>query len=205
MIATRGTAAHLEKNGVDAEVVLKIQEGRPNASDLLKNKDITMMFITSTGKEVDVADGRNLRRLALALKVPIITTMAGANATVQVRISHPRRSQHMLQNWRLDGQTACTALKIQTIAHLLIGISSLRCQATVSPINIVANAQITLAAPGASSFTQDNTAIQAFPSCKPGKLASSAEKWGVQHTFRGLMSGRYMWGAGIGGYPGRAS
>ncbi|CAL5219945.1 g1877 [Coccomyxa viridis] len=83
VIATRGTAAHLQKNGVDAEVVLKIQEGRPNASDLLKNKDISMMFITSTGKEVDVADGRNLRRLALALKVPIITTMAGANATVQ--------------------------------------------------------------------------------------------------------------------------
>ena len=87
MIATRGTAAHLQENGVDAEVVLKIQEGRPNASDLLKNKDISMMFITSTGKEVDVADGRSLRRLALALKVPIITTMAGANATVQVCIS----------------------------------------------------------------------------------------------------------------------
>ena len=65
-------------------MVLKIQEGRPNASDLLKNKDISMMFITSTGKEVDVADGRSLRRLALACKVPIITTMAGANATVQV-------------------------------------------------------------------------------------------------------------------------
>ena len=68
-------------------MVLKIQEGRPNASDLLKNKDISMMFITSTGKEVDVADGRDLRRLALACKVPIITTMAGANATVQARAS----------------------------------------------------------------------------------------------------------------------
>ena len=89
VIATRGTAAHLQENGVDAEVVLKIQEGRPNASDLLKNKDISMMFITSTGKEVDVADGRSLRRLALALKVPIITTMAGANATVQVCITSP--------------------------------------------------------------------------------------------------------------------
>ncbi|CAK0765005.1 hypothetical protein CVIRNUC_003215 [Coccomyxa viridis] len=85
IIATRGTAAHLQKSGVEAEVVLKIQEGRPNASDLLKNKDISMMFITSTGKEVDVADGRDLRRLALACKVPIITTMAGANATVQAR------------------------------------------------------------------------------------------------------------------------
>ena len=33
------------------------------------------------GKEVDVIDGKNLRRLALAYKVPIITTVAGAKAT----------------------------------------------------------------------------------------------------------------------------
>lgn len=86
IIATRGTAAALKEGGVDAEVVLKIQEGRPNASDLMKNNDINMMFITSTGNEEDVRDGRNLRRLALALKVPIITTLAGAKATVQARL-----------------------------------------------------------------------------------------------------------------------
>jgi carbamoyl-phosphate synthase large subunit len=85
-VATRGTAAALKESGVDnVDVVLKIQEGRPNASDLMKNNAIKMMFITSTGNEEDVRDGRNLRRLALALKVPIITTLAGANATVQVR------------------------------------------------------------------------------------------------------------------------
>ena len=33
------------------------------------------------GKEIDVIDGKNLRRLALAYKVPIITTVAGAKAT----------------------------------------------------------------------------------------------------------------------------
>ena len=100
VIATRGTAAHLQKSGVEAEVVLKIQEGRPNASDLLKNKDISMMFITSTGKEVDVADGRDLRRLALACKVPIITTMAGANATVQARTpASPRDPLPSLSLW----------------------------------------------------------------------------------------------------------
>lgn len=84
IVATRGTAAALQEGGVDAQVVLKIQEGRPNASDLMKNGDISMMFITSTGNEEDVRDGKNLRRLALALKVPIITTLAGARATVQV-------------------------------------------------------------------------------------------------------------------------
>ena len=70
ILATRGTAAHLEQAGVkDVEVVLKIQEGRPNAADLMKNKDIQMMMITSTGNEPDVRDGKNLRRLSLALKV----------------------------------------------------------------------------------------------------------------------------------------
>ena len=70
ILATRGTAAHLTAAGIkDVEVVLKIQEGRPNAADLMKNKDIQMMMITSTGNEPDVRDGKNLRRLSLALKV----------------------------------------------------------------------------------------------------------------------------------------
>ncbi|KAK9909404.1 hypothetical protein WJX75_001745 [Coccomyxa subellipsoidea] len=83
VVATRGTAAALREGGVDAQEVLKIQEGRPNAGDLMKNGDISMMFITSTGNEEDVRDGKDLRRLALGLKVPIITTLAGARATVQ--------------------------------------------------------------------------------------------------------------------------
>lgn len=49
IIATTGTAATLEKAGVKCSVVLKIQEGRPNASDLMKNGEIHMMIITSTG------------------------------------------------------------------------------------------------------------------------------------------------------------
>ena len=63
--------------------MLKIQEGRPNATDLMKNKEIAMMFITSTGDEPDIRDGKNLRRSALALKIPVITTLAGAKATTQ--------------------------------------------------------------------------------------------------------------------------
>lgn len=50
-MATGGTAAHLEAAGIQAQRVLKIQEGRPNASDLMKNGDIAMMLITSTGDE----------------------------------------------------------------------------------------------------------------------------------------------------------
>ena len=51
-MATGGTAAHLQAAGIEAARVLKIQEGRPNASDLMKNGDIAMMLITSTGDEV---------------------------------------------------------------------------------------------------------------------------------------------------------
>ena len=86
IIATKGTAAALKEGGVEAEVVLKIQECRPNATDLMKNGEIAMMFITSTGDEPDVRDGKNLRRAALALKIPVITTVAGAKATTVVRL-----------------------------------------------------------------------------------------------------------------------
>ena len=89
IIATKGTAAALKEGGVEAEVVLKIQEGRPNATDLMKNGEIAMMFITSTGDEPDVRDGKNLRRAALALKIPVITTVAGAKATTMVRQLSP--------------------------------------------------------------------------------------------------------------------
>ena len=45
----QGTARHLEAGGVKGERVLKIQEGRPNASDLLKNGEIQMMLLTTKG------------------------------------------------------------------------------------------------------------------------------------------------------------
>ena len=54
-----------------------------------QNGDIVMMMITSTGDETDVRDGKNLRRLALGLKVPIVTTVAGARATAQARAPPP--------------------------------------------------------------------------------------------------------------------
>lgn len=42
-----------------------------------------MMMITSGGDEPDLRDGKDLRRLALTLQIPIVTTIAGAKATTQ--------------------------------------------------------------------------------------------------------------------------
>ena len=49
ILSTGGTGKHLKANGVDCEIVLKIQEGRPNIGDLVKNGEVAMMLITSTG------------------------------------------------------------------------------------------------------------------------------------------------------------
>jgi carbamoyl-phosphate synthase large subunit len=83
VLATRGTAEALRAAGVaGVREVLKINEGRPNAADMLKNGEVQMMLLTTAGDEADVRDGRDLRRLALGAKVPLITTLAGARATV---------------------------------------------------------------------------------------------------------------------------
>jgi carbamoyl-phosphate synthase large subunit len=66
---------------VPCESVLKISEGRPNPADLLKNGEITMMMMTSSGDEPELRDSKAIRRLALGLNVPIVTTIAGARAT----------------------------------------------------------------------------------------------------------------------------
>ena len=50
IVATAGTKAALDAGGcVGVESVLKIQEGRPNAGDLMVNREITMVLITTTG------------------------------------------------------------------------------------------------------------------------------------------------------------
>jgi carbamoyl-phosphate synthase large subunit len=82
IIATSGTAKVLQLEGVPVEPVLKIHEGRPNARDMLKNGQIQIMVITSSGDALDSKDGLQLRRLALAYKVPIITTVDGARASI---------------------------------------------------------------------------------------------------------------------------
>jgi carbamoyl-phosphate synthase large subunit len=82
LFATTGTAAAIRRCGVEVENVFKINEGRPNANDALLNGTIGMMIITSAGDEPDVRDGRDLRRKALELSVPLVTTVSGAAATV---------------------------------------------------------------------------------------------------------------------------
>jgi carbamoyl-phosphate synthase large subunit len=82
IIATSGTRQALQEQGVTAvEPILKLHEGRPHVQDAIKNEQIQLIVNTPSGEEAQ-ADARQIRRSALDYKIPIITTLAGATATV---------------------------------------------------------------------------------------------------------------------------
>ncbi|NIO16279.1 MAG: carbamoyl-phosphate synthase large subunit [Deltaproteobacteria bacterium] len=79
LVATRGTARFLFDNGILAEEVLKITEGRPHVADLIKNGDIALVINTPLGAK-SKADSYYIRRTALVHGVPYFTTIAAAKA-----------------------------------------------------------------------------------------------------------------------------
>jgi carbamoyl-phosphate synthase large subunit len=82
VLATRGTAAFLQQEGVEVTVVNKVTEGRPHIVDMIKNDEISFIVNTVEGKQA-TADSFTIRREALMHKVSYTTTIAGALATVQ--------------------------------------------------------------------------------------------------------------------------
>jgi len=79
--ASRGTAAFLRAHGIDAEVVYKVNEGRPNIADQIVNGKIDLVINTPLGRE-SFFDDRAVRRAATMAQVPCITTLTGASAAV---------------------------------------------------------------------------------------------------------------------------
>jgi len=82
VIATSGTQRYLAENGVPADKINKVAEGRPHIVDAIKNGDIQLVFNTTEGATA-LADSRSLRRAALLHKVPYYTTLSGAVAAAQ--------------------------------------------------------------------------------------------------------------------------
>jgi carbamoyl-phosphate synthase large subunit len=79
LIATGGTATVLEKAGLKVQRIYKVSEGRPNAVDLLKNKEIQLVINTPAG-QVPRADEVRIRTTAVYTGTPIMTTLSGAKA-----------------------------------------------------------------------------------------------------------------------------
>jgi carbamoyl-phosphate synthase large subunit len=83
LVATRGTAAAIAAAGLPVTPVHKVQEGRPNVVDLMKNGEITMVINSVEEKRSAITDSRALRTTALAQRVTYYTTIAGAAAAVE--------------------------------------------------------------------------------------------------------------------------
>jgi len=98
LAATRGTAAVLKAAGLACKTVLKVNEGRPNAVDLLKAGAIQLIIYTPTGA-YSFNDEKVIRRTAVAWRVPCITTMSGARAAAEALSS---RRTAPLRVWSLQ-------------------------------------------------------------------------------------------------------
>ncbi|MDP8969130.1 MAG: carbamoyl-phosphate synthase large subunit [Actinomycetota bacterium] len=82
LLATEGTAETLRRAGVDAEVVRKFSEGRPNVVDRIVAGDVDLVLNTPMGSG-SRADGYEIRTAAVANGVPCITTLSGILAAIQ--------------------------------------------------------------------------------------------------------------------------
>jgi carbamoyl-phosphate synthase large subunit len=80
LVATRGTGAVLEAQGLPVTIVNKVAEGRPNIVDLIKNGQIAIVVNTVEASRNANADSRSIRTTAVAQRVPYFTTAAGARA-----------------------------------------------------------------------------------------------------------------------------
>lgn len=79
LIATPGTAKAVKD--IDIEEISKISQDSPNVSDAILNKEVDMIINTPSGK-LSAADGYKIRRLAIELGIPYVTTLAGARAAL---------------------------------------------------------------------------------------------------------------------------
>ncbi len=82
VVATRGTAEYLRHRGFQVETVCKLQEGRPNVIDLIKNQEIS--FIINTVESARARkDSYYIRYSALRYSIPYTTTISGARAVAK--------------------------------------------------------------------------------------------------------------------------
>ncbi|MHB1531587.1 carbamoyl-phosphate synthase large subunit [Acidithiobacillus sp.] len=79
LIATRGTAAFLQTQGLSVEAVNKVTEGRPHIVDAIKNAKVQLIINTVDEKQ-SVRDSFSIRRAALQMGITYYTTLAGATA-----------------------------------------------------------------------------------------------------------------------------
>ncbi|MEM9620778.1 MAG: carbamoyl-phosphate synthase large subunit [Pseudomonadota bacterium] len=79
LVATPGTQRTITAAGLACETISKVNEGRPDVSDMLKNDQIALVINTTEGRQ-SIADSAVIRRISLQKKVCYTTTLAGGEA-----------------------------------------------------------------------------------------------------------------------------
>ncbi|KCZ89110.1 carbamoyl-phosphate synthase large subunit [Hyphomonas jannaschiana] len=90
LVATSGTAAHLEAEGLPVSSINKVNEGQPHIVDAMINGEIQLVFNTTEGA-TSIADSASIRRTAVARKIPYYTTLAASIASVRAITSMKSR------------------------------------------------------------------------------------------------------------------
>ena len=100
LLATSGTGATLVAAGISVEVIPKIQEGRPNLIDKMKNNEVSMVINTPSGRTSKSDEGQ-IRTEAVKHRVTLITTVAAALAAVEACRALRERELKVtaLQDW----------------------------------------------------------------------------------------------------------
>ncbi|MGH7150532.1 MAG: hypothetical protein ACREIU_07535, partial [Planctomycetota bacterium] len=105
IVATEGTWRFLRTQGIEAERVNKIHEGRPHVVDLIKNRGVDLVLNTPLGK-VERSDDAAIRAEAVLRGLPCVTTLAGASALVGAIEAMRKRPLEVaaLQDWHGGGR-----------------------------------------------------------------------------------------------------
>ncbi len=107
--ATRGTAGAIRAAGLAVKTIFKVNEGRPNAVDLLKAGSLDLIIYTATSGAHAFTDEKAIRRNAVTYRVPCITTMSGARASVEAIASRRRDPIRVWSLQEIHGNTKSAA------------------------------------------------------------------------------------------------
>ena len=92
LMATVGTSERLREVGLEVETIFKVNEGRPNVVDHIKQGEIALIINTPLGRASHY-DEQAIRRAALQYNVPCVTTMTGAQALVEAIVARAQSSE----------------------------------------------------------------------------------------------------------------
>jgi carbamoyl-phosphate synthase large subunit len=101
ILATSGTADALKSNDISVQVLPKLHEGRPNIIDMVKDGKVALIINTPAGKATK-EDEMKIRSNAILYNVPLITTVSGAQASVngiENLIKKPRAAVKPIQEY----------------------------------------------------------------------------------------------------------